>query len=68
MEKTDREVEIVVDQHSVAKVLTTLKLDISTDIEGYQVQYNGGRAIISVWAKTGLDLNKFCRSDGINIA
>ena len=67
LERTDRDTEIVLDQQSVARVLTSIKLDISTQVEGYQVRYSGGRAVISVWAKAGLNLEKFCRSESINV-
>ena len=41
--------------------------DIS-QVEGYQIQYNVGRAIISVWVQVGINLDKFCCNEGISVS
>ena len=42
-------------------------MDIMTQMEGYQVQYNGRTSVISVWAMKGLDLERFCKEEGIKV-
>ena len=67
LEKTEKEAEMVLNQECVAKVLRSIGMDIVTQVEGYQVQYNGRTSLISVWAAKGLDLERFCKEEGIKV-
>ena len=67
VEKTDREDEINLDQESIAKLLVTLGMDINLHVEGYQVSY-GKISRIAVWCKEGIDLEKFCRDESIEVS
>ena len=61
VEKTEREAEIVINEASVERVLKSIGMDIMSQVEGYQIQYNGRTSMISVWATQGLDLERFCK-------
>ena len=63
-----KEAEIFLEQTCVARVLNSIGLNIEDQVEGYQVQYNSGRHILSVWVIQGLDLERFCREENINVA
>ena len=66
IEKLDRENEIDLDQPCVARLLTSLGMDIKTQLKGYQAMY--GRVVtLSVWCQPGVDLEKFCRSETIQV-
>ena len=61
LEKTDKEAEIVIDQECVVRLVRSIVMDLMTQLEGYQVHYNGRSSMISVWATRGLNLERFCR-------
>ena len=67
VEKTDKDVEILLNDNSVHRVLKSIGMDIVSQMEGYQVQFNGRTSLISVWASQGLSLDRFCREEGIII-
>ena len=67
LEKTLKDAEMVLDQQCVARVLKSIGLDVNSQVEGYQVLYNGGRNTISVWVIKGLNLDRFCREENINV-
>ena len=67
LEKTEKEAEMVIDQVCVANVLRSIGMDVLTQVEGYQIQYNGRTSIISVWATKGLNLERFCKAEGIQV-
>ena len=67
LEKTEKDAEMVLDQECIAKLLRSMGMDIMTQMEGYQVQYNGRTSVISVWAMKGLDLERFCKEEGIKV-
>ena len=68
LEKSDKDVEIVLDQECVARLLRSIGVDILSQVEGYQVQYNGRTSTISVWVYQGVSLDRFCKSVGISVA
>ena len=59
---------MILDQQCVARVLKSIGMDFDNQMEGYQVMYSSGRHIISVWVKKGLNLDRFCREENINVA
>ena len=67
IEKTSSDAEIILDDKCVHKVLRSIGMDIISQLEGYQVQFNGRTSVISVWATQGLNLEKFCKEEGIII-
>ena len=68
LEKTERDAEIVLDQNCVARVCSSIGMDLVTEVEGYQVQHNGRTSTISVWVTKGVNLDRFCRVEGINVS
>ena len=67
LEKRDKNSEMILDQVSVARLLKSIGMDVMTQMEGYQIQYNGRTSMISVWAVKGLSLERFCKPEGINV-
>ena len=68
LEKIEEHAEIVIDQECVARVLRSIGMDVMTQVEGYQVHFNGRANMISVWASKDLNLERFCRAEGINVS
>ena len=68
IEKTDNDAEVIVSENSVVRVLKSIGMDIVSQVEGYQVQYNGRTNLISVWAAEDLDLERFCKTEAIRIS
>lgn len=68
LEKSEKDVEIVLDQDCVARVCRSIGIDIVSEVEGYQIQYNGRTSTIFVWVAKGVNLERFCREVGINVA
>ena len=48
LEKTEQGAEMVLDQECVARLLRSVGMDLMSQVEGYQVQYNGRTSMISV--------------------
>ena len=67
LEKKEKEAEMMLDQESVARLMRSIGMDVMTQVEGYQIQYNGRTSMISVWAAKGVNLEKFCKAEGINV-
>jgi hypothetical protein len=66
IEKLDKDNEIVIDQSCVARLLTSLGMNIQTQLKGYQAVY--GRVVtLSVWCQPGVDLERFCRAETIQV-
>ena len=42
-------------------------MDIEHQVEGYQVHHNGRTSTITVWVAKDINLEKFCRVEGINV-
>ena len=68
LEKTEKDAEILIDQNCVARVCSSIGIDVISQVQGYQVQYSGITSKISVWAAQGVNLEKFCRMEGINVS
>ena len=67
VEKADKDDEINLDQGCVARLLRTIGMDINLHVEGYQVSY-GKICRIAVWFKEGIELEKFCRDESIEVS
>ena len=67
VEKIDNDAEVIISENSVVRVLKSIGMDIVSQVEGYQVQYNGRTSVISVWAAEDLDLERFCKTEAIII-
>ena len=66
IEKLDRENEVDMDQACVARLLTSLGMDIKFQLKGYQIMF--GRVVtLSVWCHPGVNLDRFCRSESIQV-
>ena len=66
IEKFDKENEIDLGQTCVARLLKSIGMNIETQLVGYQVIY--GRVVtLSVWCTPGVDLEKFCRTENIQV-
>ena len=67
LEKTSREAEIFVDQNCVERLCRSIGLDVNSQMEGYQVMFNSGIHVISVWLVKGVCPDRFCRGENINV-
>ena len=67
LEKREKDADIFLDQDSVARLLKSIGMDVQTQMEGYQIQFNGRTSIVSVWAAKGLNLERFCKAEAINV-
>ena len=67
IEKTEEETEIILDQHVVARLMDSIRMNTAKEMEGYQVKYTRTGAIIQVWCTQGVDLEKFCRQESIQV-
>ena len=56
-----------ISDENVATVFRTLGIDISIQLEGYQIQYRGSYSVLSVWFKQGINLEKFCKDVSIRV-
>ena len=70
LEKLDRENEMVLDQPTVARLLTSIGMKTqgpSCELLGYQIMY--GRVVtLAVWCVPGVNLEKFCRNENIQVS
>ena len=67
VEKTEREAEVNINDVCVERIVKSIGMDIMSQVEGYQVMYDGRTSMIKVWATKGLDLERFCKVEGIKI-
>ena len=67
LERSDVNVDIVIDQVEIERVLKTLGIDIKSQVEGYQLQYKGAISVISVWMPIGVNLERFCKDMVIRV-
>ena len=67
IEKSEEEDELILDQTVVARLMDSIRMNTAKEMEGYQVKYNRNGAIISVWCIQGVDLEKFCRQENIQV-
>ena len=67
LEKITQESDFNLESEDVVRVLQTLKIDIVSQVQGYQIQHRGNTSVISVWMNPGIDLEKFCRDVNIKI-
>ena len=68
LEKSDPTVDIDVGQEDIARVFKTLGIDISSQTQGYQVQYKGKTSVISAWMGAGISLDRFCKDVSIKVS
>ena len=66
--KNEKDAEIILDPECVARVCKSIGIDKLSEVEGCQVLHNGRNSTISVWANTGVNLERFCRVEGINVS
>ena len=67
LERIDRDAEMVLDEQCVARLLRSIGMDVETQVEGYQIHHHGRSSMISVWAMKGLNLERFCKEEGITV-
>ena len=63
--KNEKDAEIILDPECVARVCKSIGIDILSELEGCQVLHNGRNSTISGWAYRGVNLERFCRVEGI---
>ena len=68
LEKTEKDAEVDIEPEIIARVFKTIGIEISNQVEGYQVHFKGQTSVISVWLAAGIDLEKFCRDDNIKVS
>ena len=67
LEKTEMDVEVDIDQNCITRIMKSLGMDLSSQVEGCQVQFNGRSHVVSIWAAKGINLEKYCKAEGINV-
>ena len=67
IEKSEKETRIELTSEMVARIMKSIGLDISNQMEGYQITY-GRVCTISVWVTKGVPLDKFCQKESIVVA
>ena len=67
LEKTESTVEVDIDQSCITRIMKSLGMDLNSQVEGCQVQFNGRSHVVSIWAAKGINLEKYCRAEGINV-
>ena len=67
IKKLDNENDFDLSQSCVARLLTSIGMNISSELKGYQIMY--GRSVtLAVWCAPGVNLEKFCRSESIQVS
>ena len=67
LEKTDSDAEVEIDQNCITRIMRSLGMDLESQVEGCQVQFNGRSHVVSIWAAKGINLEKYCKIEGINV-
>ena len=67
LEKTENTNEVDIDQNCITRIMKSLGMDLNSQVEGYQVQFNGRSHVVSVWSAKDVNLEKYCRAEGINV-
>ena len=67
IEKEEDEAEVILDQNVVARLMDSIRMNTATEMEGYQIKYVKGGAIIQVWCVQGVNLEKFCRQESFQV-
>ena len=52
----------MLNQECIARLFKSVGIDINNEVEGYQMMHTGGGHSISVWAKEGVNLERFCKN------
>ena len=52
---------------SIANVFKTLGINISSQLEGYQIHQKGFVSTISVWFREGINIEKFCKDISVRV-
>ena len=60
LHKDDNEVEVIITEETIVKLLAKINMDIVSHIEGYQVSHGRKKSKIEILCKAGLDLEQFC--------
>ena len=67
LEKTDQEANFNVGDDDVARICKTLGIDISAQVEGYNIHFKGKISVICVWMAAGLKLERFCKDISLKV-
>ena len=67
IEKLDTELTMVIGNEDVARICQTLGIEISSQVEGYNIHYYGRKSILCVWMAAGLNLERFCKDISIRV-
>ena len=59
--------EVILSEETIAKLLSKIKMNIHSHVEGYQVSYGRKRSKIEVLCKPGLDLEQFCLYESLEV-
>ena len=66
IEKLDKDNDLDLSQSCVARLLTSIGMNISSELKGYQIMYGRG-VTLAVWCAPGVNLEKFCRTESIQV-
>ena len=67
VEKDSVEVEAILSEETISKLLNKIKMNIYSHVEGYQVSYGRKKSKIEVLCKPGLDLEQFCLYESLEV-
>ena len=67
LEKTSKTSDLNLDNEEISRVLQTLRIDMVSQVQGFQIQHKGPTSVISVWMNQGIDLEKFCKDVNIRV-
>ena len=67
LERSHKEAELNVGQEDLVRVFGTLGIEIESHVTGWQIQYRGPIAIISVWMASGINIDRFCKDINIRV-
>ena len=67
LERTSMEADLVIGNDSIERLFRSIGMDVEHQVEGYQVKYNYGMVMIKVWVVQGVNLEKSCKNENINV-
>ena len=67
LERCKKEADLNIAEEDLVRVFRTLGIDILNHITGWQIQYRGAFAIISVWIASGINVERFCKDVNIRV-
>ena len=67
LERSHKEADLNIGQEDLVRVFRTLGIEIESQVTGWQIQYKGAIAIISVWMASNVNIERFCKDVNIRV-